>query len=356
MTESLQIIGSRSDGGAEGFYCRLTNALSAQQKTWAMLPPDSALNNQLCPKVNKVGLRMRAVWDLWARLAIARWIARERPAVAQTWMGRATRLTHLPRNSPTVHLARLGGFYDVRGYRHADGWIGNTVGICDHLIRHGLPADKVFYIGNFVEPVAPVDAAQKRLVRDTLGIDAEALVVLTTGRLHPNKGFADLLHAIAQLPAELGGRKLLFLLVGDGPLRASLHALANSLGVSDRVCWTGWQTDTTPYYQAADAFVCPSRHEPLGNVVLEAWSYQLPLVATRSQGPSELMADGEDGCLVPVNEPVALAGGIQQMLSRPSDELEELAGNGRAKVHRLYSREAIVAQYLALYARLTENR
>lgn len=357
MTESLQIIGSRSAGGAEGFFCRLTNALATHKhKTWAMLPPDSMLNAQLCTDASRVGVKMRGVWDVLARYTITAWIRRQVPPIAQTWMGRATRLTHVPRNSPTVHVARLGGYYDVRGYAHASAWIGNTRGICDYLVTEGLPAKRVFHIGNFVEPVSQASAQQKLVARETLHLEPDALLSLTTGRLHPNKGFADLLYAIRELPPEVDGRKLLFLLVGDGPLRDSLHALAESLGIQDRLRWTGWQTHTAPYYQAADLFVCPSRHEPLGNVVLEAWSHGLPLIATRSQGPSELMSDEQDGRLVALENPAELAQAIREVLETSSNERSRLTENGLAKVNRLYSREAILSQYVQLYDQLSSHR
>jgi len=357
VTSSLQIVGSRSNGGAEGFFCRLTNALAAHDKTtWAMLPPDSVLNEQLTGDVKRVSQKMRGVWDVWARMAISSWIRRHAPPVAQTWMGRATRLTHVPRGAPTVHIARLGGYYDVRGYAHASAWVGNTRGICDYLIKNGLPAERVFHIGNFVEPVPPPSAQAKFAARQSLSIHPDALVSLTTGRLHPNKGFADLLHAISELPAEIDDRKLLFLLVGDGPLRESLHTLSESLGIDDRVRWTGWQTNTAPYYQASDLFVCPSRHEPLGNVVLEAWSHELPLLATRAEGPSELMTDDKDGRLVALEDPMALARSIKSLLQLSSTDRGELITNGLAKVQRLYSPEIIRSRYLELYKDLSSHR
>ena len=87
---------------------------------------------------------MRGIWDLWARGKIAKLVESRRPPIVQTWMGRATRLTHLPARSQSVHVARLGGYYNPKGYRHAHAWVGNTRGICDHLIREGLPANRFF--------------------------------------------------------------------------------------------------------------------------------------------------------------------------------------------------------------------
>ena len=93
-------------------------------------------------------------------------------------------------------------------------------------------------------------------------------VMLGLGRLHPNKGWADLLDAFASLPASSRGAPLRLLMVGDGPLRKDLEQLSGQLGLAARVHWAGWQHDPAPYYQLADVFVCASVHEPLGNVIL----------------------------------------------------------------------------------------
>ena len=357
MTETVQIIGSRGAGGAEGFYCRLSNALlDAGHPTHAMLPASSVLNRQLDAAVPRVNVSMRGVWDLLASYQIKRWIQTNRPVIAQTWMGRATRLTRLSPTGPTVHVARLGGFYDVRSYAHAHAWVGNTRGICDYLICEGLPQSKVFYIGNFVDTVEPWSAQARAQQRERLGFAPDDVVLLTTGRFHANKGLPDLLEAFAKLPEDVNGRRTRLLLVGDGPLRAELQAHSVDLDIDARVVWTGWQYNTRPYYQAADVFVCPSRHEPLGNIVLEAWSHRLPVVSTRSQGPLELITDSEDGRLVAVQAPDELASELSALLNCSPAERDALAAAGEQKVQASFSREVIVDAYLSLYEELANQR
>ena len=299
---------------------------------------------------------MRGIWDLWARRNIARLIDHRRPAIVQTWMGRATRLTHLPAQGQTVHLARLGGYYNPKGYRHAHAWVGNTRGICDYLIREGLPANRVFHIGNFYELEEPEPTSSDHSLRDSLDISAEDIVVLTTGRLHVNKGFPDLLEAVAELPEETHGRRLVFLIVGDGPQMQALRAQAGQLGITHRLKWTGWQDDPARYYRLADLFVCPSRHEPLGNVILEAWHHGVPIVSTRSQGPAELITHEEDGILVPCRDPQALARAVFWLLDQPPDTQRQLTENGRRTLSTRFSRSAITTAYTELYAKLVRAR
>jgi len=348
---SLHIIGGRELGGAERFYVRLVNALAARSEPVAALTVaggeiDAALN----PAIPRHHAPMASILDLWSRWQIRR--VAQRYAIVQTYMGRATRLTHLPAQGSVVHLARLGGYYNLKGYRHAHAWVGNTRGIRDYLVGEGLPADRVFYIGNFVDPAPALAPASLAELRQRWSIPQQARVLLGLGRLHPNKGFADLLEAFARLPVQLDGRPLWLAMVGDGPLRDELHALAGQLGISGRVTWAGWQYDPAPWYQTAEVFVCPSRHEPLGNVVLEAWSNGVPVVSTTAQGPVELIESGVDGWLSPIGDPTVLAETLLSVLRLDDSHRAGLVAAGRRKLERDFSESAIVGAYLALYRQL----
>jgi glycosyltransferase involved in cell wall biosynthesis len=348
---SLHIIGGRKLGGAERFYVRLVNALAARgEPVAAMTVAGGEIDAALDPGIPRHHAPMAGVWDVWSRWRIRR-VAR-RYAIVQTYMGRATRLTHLPAQGGAVHLARLGGYYNLKGYRHAHAWVGNTRGIRDYLVREGLPAERVFYIGNFVDPAPVIPRATLEALRRRWSIPPQARILLGLGRLHPNKGFADLLEAFARLPDKLGDRPLWLTMVGDGPLREELHALAGRLGIARRVTWAGWQYDPAPWYQMAEVFVCPSRHEPLGNVVLEAWANGVPVVSTAAQGPLELIASGVDGLLAPVADPAGLAGTIQRALALEDGGRAALVAAGRCKLERDFSESAIVGAYLALYRQL----
>ena len=341
-----QVIGSRGGGGAERFYVRLTAALHEKGvPVLAVLPPGSYVDRELPEEVPRARVPMRAVWDLQARWRIGRAVRRFRADVVQTWMGRATRLTRLPRGGRPVHVARLGGYYGVKGYRHAHAWIANTRGIRDYLIAHGLAAGRVFHIANFVELPAPVDADAVARVRAGLGA-AEAPLVLTVARLHPNKGIEDLLRAWREVPPPA-----VLAVAGDGPERERLHALARELGVEGRVRWLGWQRNPGPLYAACDLVAVPSRLEPLGNVVLEAWSHGRAVVATHTAGPAELMEECVGGVLVPPADPRALAAAVAELLA-DGGRRARLGTAGAQAVRERFAPEAVVARYLDTYARL----
>jgi glycosyltransferase involved in cell wall biosynthesis len=165
------------------------------------------------------------------------------------------------------------------------------------------------------------------------------------GRLHPNKGFDVLLRAIALLP-----RGHLYL-AGAGPEEAALRALAAELGITDRVSFLGWRRDIGALLAAADMFICSSRHEPLGNVVLEAWSAAKPVIAAAAQGPTELISDGADGLLVPKEDAPALAAAITGLAENPA-RASALGAAGRAHFTVSFAEAPVIARWQRLLAEL----
>ena len=352
MTRSLHIIGSKASGGAERFYVRLLGALAAAgEEVRALHPPGSAVDRSLPASIARTPVAMRGIWDLYAAWRI-RTVARTGDAdIVQTYMGRATRLTRFPPRRRPVHVARLGGYYHLKGYRHAHAWVGNTRGICDYLINSGLPAPRVFHIGNFVTPAAPAAPQTLTALRQAFEIPEDARLLLTVGRLHPVKGMEDLLTAFARLPASVGERPLFLAIVGDGPLRSALQAEAVRLGIGPRVVWAGWQDDPAPWYELADVFICPSRHEPLGNVILEAWAHRRAIVSTATLGALELIEDGSNGLLVPVSDPERLAAAIMNLLDDTAAG-RQLAAGGAAVLSARFSEPVVVDAYREMYRTL----
>lgn len=353
MVNTLQLVGSKALGGAERWFVRFVRALEASGER-----PDIGIRSDSeLASVDFGGLRVhrlpfRTVWDPWSQRAVSRLVQRLRPEIVQTYMGRATRLTRSPPGGGAVHLARLGGYYDLGPYRHAHAWIGNTRGLCDYLVRSGLPADRVFHIYNFIDEPAVSPPARIGALRHDLGIPPEALVLLAPGRFVEVKGHAYLLDALARLPAELGGRPLRLVLLGDGVLRGALRRQARQAGIDGRVVWGGWRDDPDPFYQLADLVVFPSLEaETLGNVILEAWAHVRPLVTSLFRGAREIARHGEDAWCVPCGDSQALADGIRRVALEPALS-SSLVAAGRRRVQNDFGRGPIIRQYLDLYNRL----
>jgi len=355
---SVHIIGSRLPGGAERFYLRLTDALAKRgEEVLCITQPNSELNPQLSDEVRTRTVKMRSIIDPIARARIGSAVKGYGAQIVQTYMGRATRLTHLKqqRKGP-VHIARLGGYYSPKGYRHAHAWVANTRGIRDYLVAQGFASERVFHIGNFVDPPRPVDPPELERLRLKLELEPDAWVIVCLGRLHNNKAFDVMLDAVAGLPEYIQSRPLRLLLVGDGPEREALYEQAKQKGIAGRLRWPGWQQQPEPYLQLADVFVCPSRHEPLGNVILEAWNQQIPVLATDTGGPAELIQPGVNGVLVAVEDADDLAAGLQRLLEAEPGYRKALAAGGRRCLETEHTREVVVTAYLDLYARLHGDR
>ena len=352
---SLHVIGGKGSGGAERFAVRLINALARSgQPVAAVTVADSEIARAIDPAIRQFHAPMLGVWDVYSRGKINRAIASYQPEVVQTYLGRATRIVRLPDGRRPVHLARLGGYYKLKGYRHAHAWVGNTQGLCDYLVGNGFDADRVTRIGNFVDTPPTLGNEALNALRASHGLDG-CRVIAGVGRLHPVKGWHDLLQAFARLPATLDGQPLCLLVVGDGPLRKELEQLASQLGIADRVRWAGWQDQPAAFYQLADLFVCSSVSETLGNVILEAWVNRALVVSTRAQGPLELIEDGVNGLLAPLADPAGLAAVLNTALALDKARRARMIEAGEAEVARHYSEAAIVAAYIGLYTRLRDQ-
>lgn len=349
LPRSLHIVGGVALGGAERFFIRLVNALHRRgAPVAAVTAAGGKIADGIGPGIPHYHAQQWSSWDFYSRWKISHAIRDFKPDIVQTYMGRATRIVKLPRGRLPVHVARLGGYYNLKGYRHAHAWVGNTRGIVDYLTGHGLPAQRCAHIGNFVDAAARVPAGELDLMRRSLGIAEGARILLGLGRFHANKGWADLLDAFALLPAP----DLILVMVGSGPLENELKKHAARIGIQERVRWAGWQNEPAPWYQMADVFVCASRHEPLGNVVLEAWANRALVVSTSSEGPSELMQEGVDGLLAPVAEPAALAHVLQHALALDPPSRLRMIEAGAARLDADFSETAIVRQYLDFYTQL----
>ena len=357
MSTSIHIIGSRHSGGAEMFFIRLVNALHEQKHQVSTISrPRSMVSKELASGVEQAYVGMYNVRDPLSRLHISRIIREKDPDIVQTYMGRATRLTRVPEGSHTIHVSRLGGFYKLDGYRHAHAWVGNTRSICDYLMENGFPAARVFRIPNFVESAAPFPAEVLSDLRHKLDLPEGAFTIVGVGRFMEKKGFSYLIEAFSQLPVKILGRPTHLLIAGSGPEEKKLISQVSRLNLTGRVHWAGWQTDPGPCYALGDVFVCPSLHEPLGNVILEAWSQGIPVISTLTHGALELIQDGTNGILVPCGDARAISEAVKTLFLDEDSKAKELAASGLSLIKEKYSKATVVKTYLELYDHLLTVR
>src|SRR5271166_2069712 len=278
-----QVMAGSPAGGAELFFERLTVAL---HRAGDAVLPIIRRNPDRAARLARAGLvadqlAFGGPLDLLTGPRLRGLLRRFAPRVVVAWMNRAARFT--PSGS-WVLAGRLGGYYDLSYYRRCDHLIGNTKGIVRWIAGQGWPSARVHHLPNFADDLA----GAAPVARSELGVPDGAPLLLALGRLHRNKAFDILIRTLPLLPGAHA------VIAGEGPERARLEDTARQEGVSDRLHLLGWRADTGALLAASDLLVCPSRHEPLGNVVIEAWSARRPVVAAASEGPTELIRPGVD--------------------------------------------------------------
>ena len=175
--------------------------------------------------------------------------------------------------------------------------------------------------------------------------------ILCIAAHNEKKAIDVLLKAFARLSG--GPRGLRLLLVGDGPLRQQLEALARSLAVNDRVAFLGSRerAEVARLLQDCTLFVLPSRSEPFGIVVAEALACRKPVVASAVGGIPEIIESGRTGVLVEPDDPDALAEALAHVLE--SETLREsIAEAGHRRVRDQFGCDAMSASYGRVYAAL----
>jgi glycosyltransferase involved in cell wall biosynthesis len=326
------------EGGAERFFVNLAQAFARRgvEQRFVIRPgrswePDVAALGPVLRSNFRRGSPASFLLHLRAELLVRRW----KPHAAMAWMPRAGRLLHPWPD--VVNLARMGDFpRHLRHFRNCDVLVGNLPGIAVHCRTLGWTRP-LLTISNFPSPVTP-----RPVSRADLGTPPDAFLVVAGGRFEPRKGLDVALRAAAALPGAW------LWLVGDGRERPALERLAAELGVADRVRFTGWVRQAIHHVAAADAFVMPSRHEPLGNILLEAWHAGIPSVSTRSEGPEWYMRDGVDGLLVPIDDHAAMAHALARLRDEPGLG-PDLARNASARLADWFSEEAVVQAYLRVF-------
>jgi len=328
------------EGGAERFFVHLVQALherGIEQKS--VIRPNRTWQKDI-EKASELRLSNfrnaspdRILLPLYTKKLAKTW----EPDVMFAWMPRACRL--IPSKVKPLRIARLGD-YPLRldYFKNIDVLVCNTPGIVEHVKDMGWDRG-VEMISNFTYA-----KASKPVSRAALNTPEDAFVVSSMGRFVPRKGFDVLIKAM-----EI--HKTMYLwIMGGGEEEENLKALAKKLGVEDRIRFAGWQKDPNAYVRASDVFAAASSHEPLGNIILEAWAQEVPVVSTKSEGPSWFMTNEQDGLMVEIDDAVAFAERFEK-LEQDKALCKKLAKGGQKTLQKKFSKKVITDTYLNLFSR-----
>ena len=209
------------------------------------------------------------------------------------------------------------------------------------------PAGRTRVIVNGIDAAAVrATAARAPLSRAALGLRPDALVLVTVARLDPVKRLAVLLRAMPLIAARVPEAQLL--IVGDGPERDALRALARALDPDGRVVFAGAIPDAARVLPVSDLYVTAARREGLPLAVLEAMACGLPVLATRVPGHVDAVADGRTGTLVAPEAPGPLAEAAVALLRDPAGR-SAMGRAGRERVERHFALDTMLRALADLY-------
>lgn len=219
------------------------------------------------------------------------------------------------------------------------------------ITESGLDAGKVEVIANGVDLELFRDAEPKDL--SEFGVPGGAKVVLSVGRLDPQKDPLCLLAAFSQVARQTESAHLLF--VGDGPLRGKLTARIAESPLRDRIHLAGWQRNVPGILKSGDVFALPSRFEGMPNAVLEAGAAGIPVVATEAEGVAEIVENGESGWLVGIGDQSGLAEALTEALTDP-EAAHTRASRLQSVTSEKFTWNQVASRYDQLYHELLHQK
>ncbi|CAM3338789.1 glycosyltransferase [Cupriavidus taiwanensis] len=351
-------------GGAELQVAALARSFLAFGHTVAILSlsagqevklPAGAYVIELNMRKTPAGL-LRALWQ--ARKLVKSW----QPDVIHAHMVHAnlfsrvlTRIVRCPPLVCTAHSFREGGALRMLAYRLTDRWTNLTTHVSNDgrngmIGAGGVPAKRIVVIPNGidVDRFHP-DSALRQATREHLGIGPDSRLVLTVGRLVPEKAHDLLIRGFAQLDLGLTAH---LMIAGTGVLQQALATRIAELDQVSRVTLLGQRDDIPALLNAADVFVLSSNIEGLPMVLVEALACGCAAVATSAPGVTEVLRD--QGTIVPRGDVTALADAIAAALREGRGTSAQVTER-RERVLSSFSIEAIAQRWLTLYSTLASG-
>jgi len=340
----LHALAGASVGGAETFC---VDGIQAIHETGAAQHMVTRYNNP--HKIEVVsGLGIATDKASFSRLtpwttagAMKRAIREFQPDIVHHWMGRAGEFSQA---GDHVNIGWYGGYYKPERFKHCPYHVGVTHEIRDHIIQQGVDAKNAFTLHIYAEfpKVTPLNRAE-------FDTPDDVPLLLSLSRLHVKKGIDVLLEALTSVPDAY------LWIAGSGPLEQDLKTQMVNLGLADRVRFLGWRNDRDALLATADIITFPSRYEPFGAVVIEAWGTQKPLVTAKAAGPKAYVTHEENGLLVEIDDVKGLADSINRVI-KDQGLRDHLVQNGIKAYEEGFSREVFKTNVMALYEELLARR
>ncbi|MBN2307618.1 MAG: glycosyltransferase [Candidatus Hydrogenedentes bacterium] len=303
----------------------------------------------------RIPAAFRGEWDLATAWKLARAVRRHRVDILHAHTSHAHTHAYLAKRmagrglvvvSRRVDFVPRQDFLNRWKYRLPDHIIAISERIGDVMRAFGVPPAKLSVVHSCIDP-ARFDV--EPLPRAALGVPDGVPLLGNVAALVGHKDQATLLDAMPAVLRELPDLHLV--IAGEGELRGALETQIERLGIGHAVQLLGYRDDVPRLLRALDAFVMSSKEEGLGTSVLDAMVCGLPVAATAGGGIPEMVADGQTGLLVPVQDPPALAAAIVRLF-RDRALARRLGDNAKAMVVDRFTVDRMVEGNLRVYEEL----
>jgi len=324
---------------ADPGMCVVREAARRQGCTFYEIPETGALDHHVIGAMVELCKELKV--DIWhshdyKTNALGLLVKRFHPMKMVTTAHGFTRETW--RTRLYVHVDNLA----MLGYEQV---IAVSPQLIKHCAYHGVNPQRLTHIPNAIDAAEYTRTQTTDQAKRAAGLPTDRFAVGVIGRLSLEKGVD---RAIRMMPSLLAKQPLAELhLIGDGPKRKELEALAIQLGVANALRWWGWQAEAKPIYEMLDALLLPSRTEGLPNVVLEAMAMRVPVAATDVGGVSDLLDQGNAGVILGQDER-AWAQQLAPLLNNSglTDPRTHLA---HRRVHDVFSFQSRMQKVMAIY-------
>ena len=359
-TRVALVIPTMDRGGAEKQLCLLAQNLPRDRFDVhvILLTRDGPLSKGLREAgipVTVIGKRFKA--DPSAYFRLRREFTRLQPEIVHTWLfaansfGRAAaRAAKVPRivgSERCVDPWKTAAHFmiDRRLAKFSETITTNSAGVRDFYSRHGIDEAKFTLIPNGIEPVSVTPRSREEAFA-ALGVDPQRKLILSVGRLWPQKRYRDLIWS-AELLCTLREDTTLAI-VGDGPQKGELLRHRDAVTVPKHVRFCGQRDDVTDLLPHADAFWIGSEYEGQSNSVIEAMQAGIPVIASNIPGNRDLIIDQHTGRLVALGDTADFARQTNELFEDEA-EAERLGKNARDRIAMEFTVAQMVDKHRNLY-------
>lgn len=322
---------SRQGGGIEQASIDYAEALRLQgHHVICITSPGAWANGELA----QLGIETHHItnlgqWDIFAARRLRKLLLSLNVDIVISHANRALSLSRIAIKG-RIPLVGVAHNYNIKRYGDADGVFTITRDLVEKLSSKNVVRERIFHIPNMVR-------CSELPHRNGRG---DIPVIGGMGRFVAKKGFDVYIDALKILKER--GVAFKAVLGGTGAEAEVLQARAKAAGLAECMDFSDWVQDKKNFYTGIDIFCLPSLHEPFGIVLLEAFTYGTPVIATDSEGPRDIINAGEDALIVEMGSAAQLASAIETLIN-DAKKAEKLAANAFAKVKSKYALEVVGA-------------